>query len=289
MDPARPAKGGAPLDIWERWLDADRFVGSDSGETAAGLALIEQIRGWLLQESRLAPGETVLELGCGTGAFLPRLLDAVGPGGRVLALEHSAGLCARAAALVAGHPLGERCVVTHGDMRQIPRPDASVDVVLCRAVLQYAAEDLAPVAAEIARILRPGGRLAAFEVLPADGTPLLPVPAGPGQRPAHAAAAARWHALPYALSRAALAGAFAPPAFLPVTVSVQLMDWQQPLDAAAFLASLEQIPRPGCPTLRELFTGGLAPAERAAWDDLVATATTTRQLGAVGYLSARRA
>lgn len=281
-------EGRCRLDIWERWLDSDRYVGSAGGEVAAGLALIDQIRGWLLQESRLGRDETVLELGCGTGAFLPRLLEAVGPGGSVLALEHSAGLCARAAAQAAEHPLGARCAVAHGDMRHIPWPAASVDVVLCRAVLQYAADDLAAVASEIGRVLRPGGRLAAFEVLPADGTPLLPVPAGPAQRDAHDRATARWQALPYALSRAALAAAFAPPAFLPVTVSVQLMDWQQPLDAAAFLASLEQIPRPGCPCLRDVFTAGLAPAERAAWDELVASATTTRQLGAVGYLSARR-
>ncbi len=277
------------MDIWERWLTQDRYAGSESREVEAGLALIDQIRGWLLQESRLAPGEVVLELGCGAGEFLPRLLDVVGADGQVLALEYSAGLCARARALVAQHPLAGRCTVAEGDMRQIPLPDGSVSVVLCRAVLQYAEGDLPRVAAEIARVLRRGGRVAAFEVLPGDGTPLLPVPTGSVQEGAHQDATARWQALPYALSRQALAGAFAPPAFLPATVSVQLTDWQQPLDREAFLASLVQIPRPGCPPLREVFTGGLAPEMLAAWDEMIRTASTTRQIGAVGYLSARRA
>ncbi len=277
------------MDIWERWLTRDRYAGSGSQEVEAGLALIDQIRGWLLQESRLAAGETVLEIGCGAGEFLPRLLNVVGAEGHVRALEHSPGLCLRARALVAQHPLAARCAVTQGDMRQIPLPDGGVDVVLCRAVLQYAEGDLPRVAAEIARVLRPGGRLAAFEVLPGDGTPLLPVPTGPGQERAHREATARWHALPYALSRQALADAFAPPAFLPTTVTVQQIDWQQPLDRAAFLASLVQVPRPGCPPLHAVYTDGLAPEAAAAWEELVGTGNWTRQVGAVGYLSARRA
>lgn len=276
------------MDIWERWLTQDRYTGSGVDEVQAGLALIDQIRGWLLRESGLGPGETVLELGCGAGEFLPRLLTTVGAQGRVLALEHSAGLCAQAQDQVGQHPLATRAQVIHGDMRQIPLETGSVDVVLARAVLQYAEGDLPQVAAAIARVLRPGGRLAAFEVLPGDGTPLLPVPTGPAERAAHAKATARWRALPYALSREALALAFTPPAFLPVTVSVQLTDWQQPLDPSAFLASLAQVPRPGCPPLQEVFTGGLTSREEAAWHQLVTTATATRQLGAVGYLSARR-
>ena len=277
------------MDIWERWLTLDRYAGSGSQEVEAGLALIDHIRGWLVQESRLSSGEAVLELGCGTGEFLPRLLDLVGAEGYVLALEHSPGLCVRARAQVAQHPLAARCAVAEGDMRQIPLPDGSVDVVLCRAVLQYAEGDLPRVAAEIARVLRPGGRIAAFEVLPGDGTPLLPVPTGPAQERAHREATARWHTLPYALSRQALADAFAPPAFLPTTVSVQLTDWQQPLDRAAFVASLVQVPRPGCPPLHAVFTDGLAPDALAAWEEMLGTANSTRQIGAVGYLSARRA
>jgi SAM-dependent methyltransferase len=277
------------VDVWERWLSVDRFTGSGPQEVEAGLALIDQIRGWLLQESRLGPGQTVLELGCGGGEFLPRLLDVVGPEGRVLALEHSAGLCARARAGVAGHPGADRCTVTEGDMRHIPFDSASVDVVVCRAVLQYAERDLPLVAAEVARVLRPGGRIVAFEVLPGDSTPLLPVPAGDAERRAHAAATARWQALPYALGRADLVRAFGPPAFLPAAVTVNLTEWRQPFSAEAFGEILLQVPRPGCPPLHAVYTEGLAPDLRAAWDRLLAGATTAAQRGAVGYLSAQRA
>ncbi len=48
----------------------------------------------------LRPGATVLEIGAGTGRNLPYLLDAVGPEGRVLALDYSAGMLAEAERLV---------------------------------------------------------------------------------------------------------------------------------------------------------------------------------------------
>ncbi len=276
------------MDIWEQWLSVDRFSGSSAAEAAQGLQFIAGIRAWLLAQVRLAPGDTVLELGCGAGDFLPQLLDAVGPEGHVLGLDHSAGLCARAAQTVAGHRWAERCTIVQGDMRELPHGPQSVQAVVCRAVLQYAEDDLPRVAAEIARVLAPGGRLAAFEVLPGDGTPLLPVPRTAAGRNAHAHALSAWRRLPYALAQADLAQAFGPPAFCPVTVSAQVTDWLQPFARERFVADLAQIPRPGCPSLRALYTGGLDATGERAWASLLEEASSAAQRGAVAYLTAER-
>ncbi len=276
------------MDEWERWLAVDRFRGSTTEEVHAGIAFIAAVRERLVQEAAVGPGDIVLEIGCGAGEFLPRLLAVVGATGQVLALDHSPGLCAQAEAALSGHPARARLRVDQGDMRRLPYPDASVDVVLCRSVLQYAEDGLPAVAEEIARVLRPGGRMAAFEVLPGDGTPLLPVPRGEGQRRAHAEAMARWAGLPYALSRAALAAAFGPPLFRPTTIFASVTEWQQPYAREVFATILDQVPRPGCPSLADLYTRGLSPELRQGWEALLADATDQAQRGAWAYLSARR-
>ncbi|WP_210208167.1 class I SAM-dependent methyltransferase [Rhodoplanes roseus] len=54
-----------------------------------------------VEQIGLAPGERVLEIGCGTGRNLPFLREAVGPSGRVYGVDFSAGMLARARSVVA--------------------------------------------------------------------------------------------------------------------------------------------------------------------------------------------
>jgi SAM-dependent methyltransferase len=277
------------MDVWARWLGVDRFRGIGPVEAEAGRAFLAGVRARLLREADLRPGATVLEIGCGAGEFLPDLLTAVGPHGQVFALDHSPALCALAQQALGEHPLRHRARVDCGDMRAIPHGDGVVDAVVCRSVLQYAGEDLGRVAAEIARVLRPGGRLVAFEALPGDGAPLLPLARTAAGEQARERARARWAALPYALSRAALVAAFAPPHFCPVSLTTTLIDAAQPFDRAAFAAVLEQVPRPGVPPLGEIYAGHLDPEERRQWEDLLSGATVQAQRGAWAFLHARRA
>jgi demethylmenaquinone methyltransferase/2-methoxy-6-polyprenyl-1,4-benzoquinol methylase len=57
---------------------------------------IESIRARALAELAPAPGETVLDVACGTGPMLPALARAVGPAGRVVGIEQSPEMAARA-------------------------------------------------------------------------------------------------------------------------------------------------------------------------------------------------
>lgn len=63
---------------------------------------------------RLAPGDTILELGVGTGRLTDQFLAA---GFRVVGVDSSADMLARAAARLA--PYGDRCRLVHDDMRAL--------------------------------------------------------------------------------------------------------------------------------------------------------------------------
>ncbi|MCS0634893.1 methyltransferase domain-containing protein [Streptomyces sp. LP05-1] len=102
-------------------------------------------------------GDTVLDAGCGTGRALPALRAAVGPGGRVLGLDLTPEMPAEA--VRAGrHHCGTLLI---GDVSRLPVRDGALDAVFAAGLLAHLprpAHDLR----ELARAVRPGGRLALF-------------------------------------------------------------------------------------------------------------------------------
>ena len=108
-------------------------------------------------------GGDVVELGCGTGKNTIWLAERARA---VVALDFSEGMLARARERVAAAGLGDRVRFVRGDVREPwPVGDAAADVVIGNLVLEHVA-DLAPVYAEAARALRPGGRLLFCELHP---------------------------------------------------------------------------------------------------------------------------
>jgi trans-aconitate 2-methyltransferase len=109
----------------------------------------------------LQGSETVLELGCGAGRDTESLLARL-PGGRVIALDASARMVEHTR-IRCGGPDGTadgRLAVLQADLRlPLPLPDDSVDAVFSVATLHWVPDHPA-VFAELARVLRPGGRLA---------------------------------------------------------------------------------------------------------------------------------
>ena len=105
----------------------------------------------------LLAGETVLDIGCGAGTDLMLAARRIAPAGRALGVDMTASMRekARAAARAAGLPNVE---VLAGDAESLPLPDESVDVVISNGVLNLAPDKDAAFA-EVARVLRPGGRL----------------------------------------------------------------------------------------------------------------------------------
>jgi ubiquinone/menaquinone biosynthesis C-methylase UbiE len=110
----------------------------------------------------LSPGARVLDLGCGSGrhtceAFRYPQVTAVGADRNPADLAEARNRL-RFHEAVGAHG-GGRWALLAADARQLPFPAAAFDVVICSEVLEHIPEHRAA-AAEIVRVLRPGGLLA---------------------------------------------------------------------------------------------------------------------------------
>lgn len=105
----------------------------------------------------LLAGETVLDIGCGAAMDLLLAARRVGPTGRAIGVDMTPSMieAARASAREAGL---DNVDIRQGDAESLPVDDASVDAVLSNGVLNLTT-DKGKAFAEIARVLRPGGRL----------------------------------------------------------------------------------------------------------------------------------
>jgi ubiquinone/menaquinone biosynthesis C-methylase UbiE len=106
-------------------------------------------------------GGTALEVGCGRGVGTELILDRFGAA-RVDAFDLDPKMVELARARLA--PRGDRVRLWVGDAERIDAPDASYDAVFDFGILHHV-PDWRAALAEIHRVLRPGGRLFAEEVL----------------------------------------------------------------------------------------------------------------------------
>lgn len=125
-------------------------------ESALGL-------GHPVQDAELQPGEVVLDIGCGTGIDLLLAAPQVGSTGKVIGLDLTPEMLTRAREHVSQAGL-TNVELLPGSMEEIPLPDASVDVVISNGVFNLSTKkDQA--FAEAYRVLRPGGRMVAADML----------------------------------------------------------------------------------------------------------------------------
>jgi ubiquinone/menaquinone biosynthesis C-methylase UbiE len=112
--------------------------------------------------ARLQPGESVLDVGCGTGTLAIAAKRCVGPTGTVHGIDASPEMIARAGKKA--RKAGVEVVFKHAVAEALPVPDAHVDAVLSTVMLHHLPRKARQqCACEIRRVLKPGGRVLAVD------------------------------------------------------------------------------------------------------------------------------
>jgi demethylmenaquinone methyltransferase/2-methoxy-6-polyprenyl-1,4-benzoquinol methylase len=119
-----------------------------------------------------APDERVLDVAAGTGLVTRALVERYRC--RVVALDQSAPMLARAGAKLAADPaLAERVELVEGEAEALPFGEAEFDHLTFTYLLRYV-DDPAATLRELARVVRPGGRVACLEFCVPSGVWLWP-------------------------------------------------------------------------------------------------------------------
>jgi arsenite methyltransferase len=106
-----------------------------------------------------APGNRVLDVGCGPGFYCLELAEEVGPAGEVVGVDSAAPMLALAARRCRAH---KNVSFREADVVSLPVEDASFDRALCVQVLEYV-EHATAALSEMRRALRPGGRVVIWD------------------------------------------------------------------------------------------------------------------------------
>lgn len=152
------------IDFYGRWASVYDLVARHT----PGLA---SVRTRLATTLDLQPGETVVEMGCGTGANLPYLREQVGASGRVVGVDITPGVLRRA-----GRRINRRgwtnVHLVKGDATRPPveRADAIVGTFVVGML-----EDPAAAVDEWQAIVAPGGRIGLLDATPTDRDRLAPL------------------------------------------------------------------------------------------------------------------
>jgi ubiquinone/menaquinone biosynthesis C-methylase UbiE len=115
----------------------------------------ESVRKQAVEALRLKPGQTVIDAGCGTGASFARLTAAVGPNGRVVGVDQSAGMLTVAANRIADQAW-TNVELVESPLQEAKLPDAD-------AAIFFFTHDLMRTPAALDHVttaVRPGGRVA---------------------------------------------------------------------------------------------------------------------------------
>jgi arsenite methyltransferase len=149
-------------DLWSDWL----LHGRDAGDPQLRQTVRTRVDGYvdrLLDGARLAPGESLADIGSGEGHVAFRAIERVGPTLRVCLSDVSEPMLRHAEACALERGVRGQCTFVRCAADRLEgMSDASVDVVTTRSVLAYV-QDKTAALREFHRILKAGGRISLAE------------------------------------------------------------------------------------------------------------------------------
>jgi ubiquinone/menaquinone biosynthesis C-methylase UbiE len=155
---------GWQYDVLVWWMDTFKFGGR-----------IRRVRRTVLERTAVGSGDSLLDVGCGSGTLALSAFRRVGPRGRVAGIDPTPGQIswARRKARWRRRAVDFR----PGSVDSLPFPDRSFDAVTSTLMLHHLSPEMRRAGlGEVARVLRPGGRLVVAD--------FDPVPQGAGHDPA---------------------------------------------------------------------------------------------------------
>ena len=108
----------------------------------------------MLARIEISPGDTVLDVGTGTGVFVPFLLKKIGSKGRLVCLDFAEGMLDIAREKKFNGNINFLCA----DIKNSGLPDEAFNAVVCYSVFPHF-DDKPEALSEIIRVLQPGGRI----------------------------------------------------------------------------------------------------------------------------------
>lgn len=155
---------GKASSVATRLYNADELALLPAGAIAQALGVGNPVRA-----AKPRPAEVVIDLGCGGGIDTILAARAVGPTGKAIGLDMLPEML-QVAAVNAAEVGVTNVEWLRGDIEAIPLPDGTVDVVISNGVVNLSPRK-SRVFAEVHRVLRPGGRFVAADIVVDDDLP----------------------------------------------------------------------------------------------------------------------
>ncbi len=133
---------------------------------------------WIIEETRISPFDSILDMGCGTGTLLTRLARLYHKG-RLVGLDFSKGMLEKTKGKTLRAGLDAQVDLVLGDAENLPFRNKVFDVLIGAGVLRFSSKPWL-VVEEVFRVLRMGGRCFFRDFAgPEEGTRIVYHPPGP--------------------------------------------------------------------------------------------------------------
>lgn len=147
---------------WTQWLKKNRFAGMTAEMQAQTMRWLEAVRDVILVYAEIKPYETILDIGTGTGLLAFKALELQNCQGKVIFSDLFQDCLDDCKKILDESGITEGFEILQCPVEHIALPESSVHKALMRSVLVHVLNKQ-PAINEIYRVLKPGGKLCAFE------------------------------------------------------------------------------------------------------------------------------